>query len=56
MANSNCHHCVVNVYYHPNVECAKIWFANFVPSAALVPDDLKSVLLEAHKISFHSSF
>ena len=35
------------------MECAKIWFANFVPSTALVPNDLKSILLEAHKISFH---
>ena len=39
-----------NVHYHANVECPKVWFANFVPSAILVPDDLKPKLLEVHKV------
>ena len=38
-----------NVHYHANVECPKVRFANFVPSAVLVPDDLKPKLLQVHK-------
>lgn len=28
-----------NVHYHANVECPKVRFANFLPSAVLVPDE-----------------
>ena len=32
------------------MECPKFRFANCVPSAVLVPDDLKPKLLEVHKV------
>ena len=45
-----------NVHYHANVECPKVRVTNFVPSAVLVPDDLKPKLLEAHKDFLFQTF
>ena len=30
-----------NVHYHANMECPKVWFANFCTFCSLVPNDLK---------------
>ena len=35
---------LANVHYHANVECPKVRVSNFVPSAVLVPDDVKPKL------------
>ena len=45
-----------NVHYHANMECLKVRFANFVPSAVLVPNDLKHKLLEEHKVFLLQTF
>ena len=44
------------MHYHANVECPNVRFANFVPSAVLVPDALKPQLLEAHKVFLLQTF
>ena len=40
-----------NVHYHANVECPKVRFANFVPSAVLVPDDLKPSIFVSNSVN-----